>query len=139
MSRLSFSTLTDAMMVRLRQFKNGLGKPAHTTLDGSDWTPADWLQATVGELGEYANFRKKYQRGDISAEEFEKHAAKELADVACYLTVLAKRCLDIPGIPHPTGVDLDQAIIDKFNEISKRVDSTIFLTTMDTWIKLEKK
>jgi hypothetical protein len=41
-------------MKRLPLFKDAKGRPAHTKEDGSDWSHAEWLQAVVGELGEYA-------------------------------------------------------------------------------------
>lgn len=135
---LSFDALRGANKARLPQFKNKLGVLAHTKIDGSDWTPAQWLQAVVGELGEYANIRKKFERGDITFEQFEKEAAKELADVQTYLDILAMRCLDtkVPvnfsndtfqNVPHPTGIDLGKATIEKFNEISERAGSDVYL------------
>lgn len=122
---LGFSTLREANRRRLPQFRNKHGELAHDKPDGSDWTPAQWLQAVVGELGEYANKRKKFERGDLSAEEFAVEAAKELADVATYLDLLALRCLDTNGTAHPTGVDLGEAVIEKFNEVSERVGARI--------------
>lgn len=122
---LSFAVLRMANTARLPQFKNPHGETAHSKPDGSDWSPAEWLEAVVGELGEYANFAKKFRRGDITFEEFQVHAAKELADVATYLDLLARRCLDRPGQPHETGVDLGKAVMDKFNEVSVRVGADV--------------
>lgn len=107
--------LRGANKARLPQFKNKHGQPAHSEADGSDWTPAQWLQAVLGELGEYANIRKKFERGDLSEGEFKDAAAKELADVQTYLDILAYRL----------GIDLGQATTDKFNEVSERVGSTV--------------
>jgi NTP pyrophosphatase (non-canonical NTP hydrolase) len=87
--KLSFHTLRAANAARLPQFKNSKGQRAHSKSDGSDWSPAQWLQAVMGELGEYANIRKKYERGDIDAAEFWREAKKELADVQIYLDILA--------------------------------------------------
>lgn len=126
-SSLTFRALREANIARLPEFKNAHGRPAHEEEDGSDWSPAQWLQAVVGELGEYANIRKKFERGDIDLEEFQEMASKELADVQCYLDILARRCLDTSEGTHPTGIDLGQATIDKFNFISKRVGSTVRL------------
>lgn len=114
---LTFNGLREANTMRLPQFKNKHGEQAHTEPDGSDWSPAQWLQAIMGELGEYANIRKKYERGDISEEEFKAAAKKELADTITYLDILAFQ-LDI---------NLGQATMDKFNEVSKRVGSNVFL------------
>ena len=51
-------------------------------------TPAQWFQALIGELGEYANLRNKYKRGDITLEERIKHAEKALADAQTYLDLI---------------------------------------------------
>lgn len=114
---LTFNTLREANIARLPTFKNAHGEPAHSEPDGSDWTPAQWLQAIVGELGEYANKRKKFERGDIDAAEFFREACKELADVQVYLDILAFRL----------NIDLGQAVIEKFNEVSERVGSPIVI------------
>lgn len=114
---LTFDALREANRRRLPVFKNRHGNYAHERLDGSDWSPAQWLQAVVGELGEYANLRKKYERGDLTIPEFQTAAAKELADVVTYLDILAFQL----------GIDLGQATIDKFNEVSKRIDCPVRL------------
>lgn len=126
---VTIDELTDAAMLRLPEFKNHHGKSAHSEPDGSDWSPAQWLQAVMGELGEYANARKKFERGDLALEEFKVMAEQELADVMCYLVILARRCLDIGGEAHPTGINLNRAVIRKFNEVSRRVGSNIYLPT----------
>lgn len=131
---LTFDALRGANAARLPQFKNKHGELAHSKIDGSDWSPAQWLQAVVGELGEYANIRKKYERGDLSFEEFAREAAKELADVQTYLDILAMRCLDSNGSAHPTGVNLGRATEAKFNEVSDRVGAAVYLRG-DDWHK----
>lgn len=128
MSNLSFSALRKANTLRMPQFRNKRGELAHAQPDGSDWSPAQWLQAVVGELGEFANIRKKFERGDMTIFEYAIEARKELADVQCYLDILAWRCLDTEECVHATGVDLGQATEDKFNEVSRRVASTVFLS-----------
>lgn len=117
MTGLTFNQLRKANELRLPQFKNKHGEPAHSKPDGSDWSPAQWLQAMVGEVGEYANLRKKYERGDINLEEFRFEGGKELADIQIYLDLLA----------YQLGIDLGKATTDKFNEVSVRVGSTIRL------------
>ncbi len=135
---LTFRTLRGANLARIPTFKNKHGRLAHLSKDGSDWSPAQWLQAVVGELGEYANIRKKFERGDLTLAQFEVEAAKELADVQTYLDILAMRCLDVDRhMPHPTGVDLGQATLEKFNEVSKRVESPIMiLADGKNWLNL---
>lgn len=114
---LTFNVLRQANLKRLPLFRNRHGALAHTKADGSDWTPAQWLQAVVGELGEYANKRKKFERGDLSADEFQREAESELADVQIYLDLLA----------HSVGVDLGRATIDTFNVVSRRVGAPIVI------------
>lgn len=114
---LTFNTLRQANIKRLPTFKNSKGEPAHKNPDGSDWSDAQWCEAVLGELGEYANIHKKYVRGDIDHEEFKRKAAEELADTLTYLDILCFR-LDI---------DLGRAAIEKFNYISARVNSPIFI------------
>ena len=116
-NKLTFNALRGANTARLPQFRNKHGALAHSKADGSDWSPAQWLQAVVGELGEYANLRKKFERGDVDAATFKNEAAKELADVVTYLDILAMRL----------GIDLGQSVMDKFNEISARVGSLVRL------------
>ena len=67
-----------------------------------------------GECGECLNFIKKMRRGDKIDS---KDIAFELADIIIYADLLAAR-LDI---------DLDTAIVKKFNITSKKKKSTIFL------------
>lgn len=119
---LTFNALRGANLARLPEFKNKHGEPAHSKPDGSDWSPAQWLQAVTGELGEYANVRKKFERGDLTADEFQQLAADELADVQCYLDILA----------YQLGIDLGAATMDKWNRISERVGCNIRLDA-DDW------
>lgn len=117
MSDLTFSALRSANLERLPQFKDSRGWLAHTKPDGSDWSPAQWLQAVVGELGEYANLRKKFERGDVAEDEFKREAANELADVVTYLDILA----------YQLGIDLGAATVEKFNAVSYRVGCSVQL------------
>ncbi len=89
---LTFKQLREANLRRLPVFKNSKGEPAHSKPDGSDWSNDQWFQALIGEVGEYANFAKKYIRGDIGPATFLKEAKNELADVQIYLDILAFRC-----------------------------------------------
>lgn len=114
---LTFNTLRNANVHRLPTFKNSKGEPAHSEPDGSDWSPAQWFQALAGELGEYANLRKKFERGDIDQKTFDLLAAKELSDIQIYLDLLAFRL----------GIDLGKSVVSKFNEVSLRVESDVFI------------
>jgi len=118
MKSLSFAVLRAANLQRLPLFKNAKGERAHASEDGSDWTRSDWLEATLGELGEYANDSKKFRRGDINEVEFKERARKELADVVVYLDILAYRL----------GIQLGDAVREKFNAVSNRVGVAIYIS-----------
>lgn len=86
---------------------------------GSDpWTLADWSNALCGEAGELANVIKKIRRqqtgcrndGDPTMRELCAAAAAELADVVIYADLLASQL----------GVDLGDAVVDKFNKVSEK-------------------
>lgn len=111
---LTFNVLNNANEKRIPLFKNKKGELVHNE-NGTDWTPSQWLQAIVGELGEYANLRKKFERGDINQKEFYDEACKELADVQIYLSILANQL----------EINLGRATISKFNEVSDRIGVNI--------------
>lgn len=92
---LTFLGLRNANAARLPLFKNKHGAPAHSKADGSDWSPAQWFEALIGELGELAQVRMNYELGLLSEEEFVLEVSKELADVQTYLDLLAQRILDV--------------------------------------------
>ncbi len=77
-----------------------------------DWSPSDWALATTGELGELCNFLKKRRRGDSIDP---KAIRDEFADVILYLDLWAAS----------EGIDLAEAVISKFNEVSDRNGSHI--------------
>jgi NTP pyrophosphatase (non-canonical NTP hydrolase) len=108
---MTFEQLRVANVMRLAHFKNRHGALAHAHPSGSDWTPAQWLQAVVGELGEYANLRKKVERGDYTIEEALPELGAELADVVIYLDLLAYRL----------GIDLGEAVREKWNRKSEQI------------------
>lgn len=112
---LTFDILRAANVRRLPQFKNAHGKPAHSKPDGSDWPLDAWSNAALGELGEAANIIKKVRRGDLTLDEARPLLAKELADVVCYVDLLALQI----------GVLLGDAVATKFNEISERVGADV--------------
>lgn len=114
---LTFKELRKANQARLPHFKNAQGKSYHNKTDGEEWTVDQWFKAVVGELGEFANISKKFDRGDMHENDFKFLAAKELADVQCYLDILALRL----------GIDLGEATREKFNEVSERVGSSVKL------------
>lgn len=114
---LKFADLREANLRRLPLFKNARGETAHSQPDGSDWSDSDWLMAVTGELGEFANLRKKVLRGDMSMEDAKQDLADELADVVIYIDILASRL----------GVDLGAAVVSKFDRVSDRVGCDVKL------------
>lgn len=77
-----------------------------------EWSETDWGCALAGEVGELCNLIKKRRRGEnISIESI----ADEIADVFTYLDLTSSKF----------GINLEQAIIKKFNEVSDRVGSLI--------------
>jgi len=90
------------------------------------WSPTDWACAMAGEVGEACNFIKKLRRLDDGKQlanipkdraEIIANISKELGDIVCYVDLLAARL----------GIDLAEAVADKFNEVSDRVKSDIKL------------
>lgn len=84
------------------------------------WSASDWATATVGEVGEAANFVKKLNRirdgvpgnAPHETEEFLRgQLAKELADAYTYLDLWAQAL----------GFSLNDEVIDKFNLVSDKV------------------
>lgn len=99
--------------------------------DLDSWTPTDWACAMAGEAGEACNEVKKLRRRfgrdgwvDVPASFLQTHfpddlkkIGHELADTVCYLDLLAARF----------GIDLGEAVREKFNIVSKRRGSEIRL------------
>lgn len=108
-THLSFASLRAANIERMKEYKNSHGEAPSHGEDGSGWIPAQWFQAMTGEFGEYANVRKKFERGDLLEEDFLERAGEELADVQVYLDILANQI----------GIDLGTAVVKKFNRDSE--------------------
>lgn len=82
------------------------------------WSLADWSNAMCGEAGEAANVVKKIRRLDLgmrqwrtpdNREELLNKLGKEIADTFLYLNLLADAA----------GIDMEAAIVQKFNEVSE--------------------
>ena len=114
---MTFATLREANITRIPKFRNKKGELVHNS-DGSNWGLSAWSNAVLGELGELANLIKKIERGDFTLDEIRQECAKECADVQTYLDILAFRL----------GIDLGQATVDKFNEVSDRVNAGVYIT-----------
>ena len=92
------------------------------------WSLTDWATAAAGELGEACNVIKKMRRFegshndpalniDPASEDGKRLLAHELADTVIYLDLLAARA----------GIDLGEAVREKFNLVSERVGSSVRL------------
>lgn len=105
--QLSFKQLRHANKTRLKS----------SVFEDDDWSVSDWLMAVTGELGELANTLKKVRRGDITLAEAHHAVEAEFADIVMYLDILAAELT----------VDLNRAVIAKFNIVSNRVNSDLYL------------
>jgi NTP pyrophosphatase (non-canonical NTP hydrolase) len=127
---LTFNVLRSANIARLPLFRDKQGRLSHP--NGADnWSVAEWFTAMAGEVGEAGNLIKKIFRGDFGIPGrdpttwdlgLKLNVAKELADVAIYLDLLAHRC----------GINLGQAVMEKWNEVSERVGAPIRIDA-DDW------
>lgn len=82
----------------------------HFKHDLQEWTLAEWSNAVCGEAGEMANITKKIRGGQFTLDEKKEDLAKEIADVVIYCDLIAAAA----------GIDLGEAVINKFNEVSDR-------------------
>lgn len=82
------------------------------------WSGSDWATALAGETGEVCNVVKKLNRADVGApsikdpprDELVHELGREIADVITYANILAQRY----------DVDVAEACVEKFNEVSLR-------------------
>jgi len=99
----------------------------HDSLE--EWSVSDWACAAAGECGEVCDAVKKLRRLETGAPNKEtdpydietavKAIGEEIADTIIYLDLLAARL----------NIDLDWAIQEKFNAVSKRLNSKVFIDT----------
>ncbi len=91
-----------------------------------DWSPTDWATAMAGECGEACNEIKKLRRLDRADGAIDTPAerarlrgeiGKEFANLVIYADLLAARL----------NINLGEAVIFKFNEVSQKRRSTKFL------------
>ena len=116
---MKFQDLEAANRLRLPQFKNRKGKPAHTDPRGHDWSIAEWTNAMAGEAGEACNVAKKLIRGDYGddTELGIGELMDEIADVVIYADLVCQRM----------GRRLETAVFNKFNEVSERIKCDVRL------------
>lgn len=77
------------------------------------WSVLEWAGAAAGECGEAANVAKKIRR-DGPSRERKLDLADEIADTIIYLDLLAAS----------EGINLENAIINKFNKTSMKIGSS---------------
>lgn len=91
---------------------SGFHHPLHS------WSLSDWFTAVTGELGEAANVAKKLNRvrdgipgNTQTPDELKAALADEIADTFIYLDLLAQSA----------DIDLEDAVISKFNRTSEKI------------------
>lgn len=115
LNTLTFTALATVSHARMVKWHG----PQRADLPGylmGGWNLSDWMTATVGELGEAANFIKKLNRQrngmvgnkGLTEDQLRAGLAEELADTAIYLDLMAQAA----------GIDLGTEIIAKFNRTS---------------------
>ena len=91
-----------------------------------DWTLSEWALGIGEEAGEVLGVCKKLRRMECginfkkdpqSKEEYMKKLEGELADVVLYTCLVSAKA----------NIDLSKAIVDKFNEVSDRLNTNIKL------------
>jgi NTP pyrophosphatase (non-canonical NTP hydrolase) len=80
----------------------------------TEWPIQNWVLAVCGEAGEAANLVKKVLRGDLSLDAARESLLKELADIMTYCDAAITNL----------GGDTGQVVMDKFEEVNKRVGWT---------------
>lgn len=108
MADLTFNDLTAANRSRVQRWHPGFPDDA--------WTGGDWANAMQGEAGEAGNIVKKLRRAELDLVAIEDpdvegllvKLGNEIADTLIYLDLLATYY----------GIELDEAVIRKFNAVS---------------------
>jgi NTP pyrophosphatase (non-canonical NTP hydrolase) len=71
-----------------------------------------WVNYLMAEVGEYLQDLNDYEEGNLTFQEFRGKARSELPDIQTYLDLMAANLF----------IDLGAATIDKFNEVSNRIE-----------------
>lgn len=83
-----------------------------------NWSETDFGCAIAGEVGEMCNFIKKRRRLNYPKDEtYKKDIMKEIGDIIIYLDLFC----------NVYGVNLEDCVRRKFNEVSIRKSSNIFI------------
>ncbi|MBP5855695.1 MazG-like family protein [Marivibrio halodurans] len=109
MRHLALRELAEYNSIRCREWQgpNGI----------ASWSLSDWAVEMAGETGEACNIVKKMnrirddvERSNEDSQELHRKLADELADVVISASLLALRA----------GINLDRAVVEKFNATSKK-------------------
>lgn len=86
------------------------------------WILPDYGNAAAGEIGELCNYIKKLQRVRDGLRNVSDHT---IADVIVLRTMIGREVADVLSylvlICNQEGIDLEEALIEKFNAVSERV------------------
>lgn len=104
------------MALTFQELRTANGTRSEKWHGDTSWSLSDWGIAMMGEGGEACNVVKKLNRirdgivgnKGLSKEKLMEKLSEELADTAIYLDLLALHA----------GVDLEAAIVEKFNRVS---------------------
>jgi NTP pyrophosphatase (non-canonical NTP hydrolase) len=101
-----------------KKFQKIAQKRSDSVYPNNDFDAEFYGLALAGECGEVCNIIKKIRRGSKKlTATVRKELGKELADVQSYLALLATAL----------SIDLEEATIDKFNEVSRKFKCQIKL------------
>lgn len=113
---LTFETLRAANLSRRKLWMGKMVK---------SWTLSDWGVAMAGEAGEACNVIKKINRvrskivgSEEGIPELLEDLKNKLADIVIYIDLLAAS----------ENIDLAEAIVHKYNEVSKRHNFNVRIT-----------
>ena len=114
----------------IQRFSDVMNRRWNEDETNSDWSLTDIACGLGGEAGELLNWIKKIRRLDDEMSKgvaynkafakLAKESGKEMADMICYTVVLASEM----------GIDLRKALVEKFNEVSDRRKSKIYIKDM---------
>ena len=137
---LTFDTLRQANLARIPTFKNKHGELVHNHPEGNDWTPSQWLQAMVGELGEFSNELENFTVRETQM--FVNAMAKELADVQIYFDLLTLQFKQYPVDKNRyvnAVMSSDYELISRYDLISSFRIINRLISYLGSYANMQKK
>lgn len=107
MEKLTFSRLREANKLRR----------AEIHIAAKKYSKLEWAACLCGEAGELANFIKKDSRINYEGDVHKSEISKEIADCLIYLDLIANEY----------NINLEECVIEKFNEVSEKYGSNVKL------------